>query len=165
MKLWKHTLITAFAFFGITSTVLYTSCEKDSCLDLKCRNGGACAEGFCRCPVGYEGTECETEVATKFLGRFIGHYSCPNNSPLVDTVDIWLEQSPNKVFLVEHSNVTDTMAGTVTGNVLDFEVQNQNDYRKYTRAQLDARKLTVFIEEVLNTTTGQKRTCSFIGFK
>lgn len=72
MKFWRHSLITIFAFFGIASTVLYTSCEQDSCLELKCRNGGTCAEGFCRCLEGYEGTECETPVSYKFLGFYDG---------------------------------------------------------------------------------------------
>jgi len=165
MKLWKHTLITAIAFFGITSTVLYTSCEKDSCADLKCRNGGSCAEGFCRCPVGYEGTECEIQAATKFLGRYIGHYTCPGNQPLVDTVDVWLEQYPNKVKLVEHSSIADTLSGTVAGHDLTFSTESNGNYRKYTKAEVVNQKITVYTEEVYDVTTGAKQTCSFIGFK
>jgi len=62
MKLLKYTLLPALFFIGIASSVLYTSCEKDYCTLLKCKNGGSCAEGFCRCKSGYEGTECEKPI-------------------------------------------------------------------------------------------------------
>jgi len=165
MKFWKHTLITAFAFFGISSTVLYTSCEKDACLDLRCKNGGSCADGFCRCQTGYEGTECEIKAATKFLGRFIGNYTCPATTPLKDTVDIWLTTDPNEVKFVERSRVTDTLTGIVTGNELTFEQQTNGNYWKYTKATINGNRLTAYIEEVFDATTGSKRTCNFIGFK
>ncbi len=165
MKFWKHTLITAFAFIGLSTTVLYTSCEKDSCLDLKCMNGGACVEGFCRCPSGYEGTECETQVATKFIGRFIGYYTCPDNPPIIDTVDVWLLNAPNQVKLVNLLNRADTLSGTVTGTELKFDEVVDESYRRYTKAEMNGNKMTMFIEEVLNTGTGAKRTCNFIGFK
>jgi len=165
MKFWKHTLISAFAFLGISSTVLYTSCEQDSCVDLKCRNGGACVEGFCRCPSGYEGTECETQVATKFIGRFIGHYACPDETPKVDTVDIWLLQGPNKVRFVNHLDITDTIDAIVNGTDLQVEPKVDGSYKRYTVGNIDANKLTIFAEEIFNPTTGEKKTCSFIGFK
>ena len=165
MKLWKHTMITAIAFFGITSTVLYTSCEKDACLELKCKNGGSCADGFCRCPTGYEGTECEIKAGTKFVGRFIGHYTCPGNIPLRDTVEIWMSTEPDEVTFVDHSRITDTLVGTVTGTELIFKEQSSGDYRKYTKADINANRLTAYFEEVFDVSTGSKRTCNFIGFK
>jgi hypothetical protein len=165
MKLWKHSLITAFAFIGISTTVVYTSCEKDSCLDLKCKNGGSCADGFCRCQTGFEGTECEIKAATKFLGRFIGNYTCPNTTPLKDTVDIWLQQDPNKVKFVEHSRITDTLSGTVTGINLTFSEQSSGVYRKYTTAEVLSNKLTVFVDEIYDVNTGARKACSFIGYK
>jgi hypothetical protein len=165
MKFWRYSLITAICFFTISTTVLYTSCEKDSCADLVCKNGGSCAEGFCRCQTGYEGTQCEIQTATKFLGTFIGNYTCPATTPLVDTVDIWLTQAPNKVNLVEHGHITDTIAGTVNGTELTFAEQTGNNSTKYTRAEMLANKLTVYIEEVINVSTGEKKTCNFIGFK
>jgi len=165
MKLWKHTLITAFAFFGISTAVLYTSCEKDTCADLKCRNGGSCAEGFCRCPSGYEGTECEQQAATKFLGRYIGHYSCPDNPPILDTVDIWLLQAPNKISFVAHTAIADTLTATVNGTDLNFDEKQNGNYKKYNNAELMANKISVFTEETFDPNTNQRSTCSFIGFK
>ena len=165
MKLWKHTMITAIAFFGITTSVLYTSCEKDACIDLKCKNGGSCADGFCRCPTGYEGSECQIKAATKFVGRFIGNYTCPSSIPLTDTVDIWITKDPNEVKFVGHSRITDTLTGTVTGTELTFDTQTNGNYRKYTKADVNSNRLTAYIEEVFDVTTGEKKTCNFIGFK
>lgn len=165
MKFWKHTLISAFAFLGISTTVLYTSCEQDSCVDLKCRNGGACVEGFCRCPSGYEGTECQDQVATKFLGRFIGHFTCPDNPPLIDTVDVWLKQAPNQVSFVDHLAITDTLSGTISGTDLQVNLQTGTNFRKYTTGTLNANKLEIFTETVTNVNTGEKQSCNFRGFK
>ena len=165
MKLWKHSLITAFAFIGISTTVVYTSCEKDSCIDLKCRNGGSCADGFCRCQTGFEGSECEIKAATKFLGRFIGNYTCPGNNPLTDTVDIWLLKDPNQVYFVEHSNITDTLSGTVTGVELNFQEQSSGNSRSYTHAEVLGNKLSVYVDEIYDVNTGARKACSFIGFK
>lgn len=165
MKFWKHTLITAFAFIGISTTILYTSCEKDSCTDLKCKNGGTCAEGFCRCPTGYEGTECEINAATKFLGTFYGSFACAGKQPLNDTVDIWLYQAPDKVQFVERSMITDTLIGTVSLRELTFDQQVSDNYRKFTRAEILGDRITVYTQEVYDASTGNMQNCNFIGFK
>ena len=46
--------------------------------DTVCNNGGTCNEtdGSCNCPVGYEGSNCETLSRTKFLGVFSGNETC-----------------------------------------------------------------------------------------
>jgi hypothetical protein len=165
MKLWKHTLITALAFFGISTTVLYTSCEKDSCLDLRCKNGGSCADGFCRCPTGYEGTECEIKSANKFVGTFYGNVSCGSLPPLTDTVDVFFFAEPNQLKLVQHSRITDTIVGTAVGNNLLVNQVTADSYKKNVNGVLDNNKITVYVEEVHNTNTGDKDVCYFIGFK
>lgn len=166
MKLWKHTLITAVAFFGIAGTVLYSSCEKDTCDGLQCKNGGSCAEGFCRCPVGFEGTECETMAGTKFVGMFVGNYTCPATSPLKDTVTIWFEAEPNRMKLVQTSRVHDTLVGTASKDELLFEEQTSGNYRRYTKATMQDKKLTIFLEEVQDVNNpATKKTCNFIGFQ
>jgi hypothetical protein len=130
MKLWKNTLISAMAFMGISSTVLYTSCEQDSCLDLVCKNGGSCADGFCRCQTGFEGTECEIKAGTKFIGRFIGNVKCNELPPLTDTVDIWMSQEPNQLKMVQYSRKFDTVSGTALGQAMIIPVFYNDTYRK-----------------------------------
>ena len=52
--------ITIIAF----STIL-NSCKKevivvqqDPCLNIKCQNGGSCANGSCNCTTGWSGSDC-----------------------------------------------------------------------------------------------------------
>lgn len=165
MKLWKHTLISAIAFLGVSTTVLYTSCEQDSCLDLKCRNGGACAEGFCRCPTGYEGTECEIKSADKFIGLFIGNKTCVNTPPFADTAEVFMYQEPNQVKFVLHSNIADTLTGTVVGDHLTVAEISSGNYKRNVSADVLNNKLTIYDEQIINVNTGQKTVCNFIGFK
>lgn len=69
MKKMKMYLMTAM--LGVASlSMVFTSCETDECKDVICENGGLCNEtdGSCDCPAGYEGTSCETQSISKFLG-------------------------------------------------------------------------------------------------
>ncbi len=120
MKFWKHTLVTAFAFIGISSTVLYTSCQQDSCLDLQCKNGGSCAEGFCRCTTGFEGTQCDVRANTKFLGFYQGYSRCSNEPAFIDSVVINAEKQPNRVSIHKFST-NQTYQGTVKDNVITID--------------------------------------------
>jgi hypothetical protein len=78
MKNLKSILMASFLTVGIFSTALFTSCNQDKCKDTVCNNGGTCNEtdGSCNCPVGYEGSNCETLSRTKFLGVFSGNETC-----------------------------------------------------------------------------------------
>jgi hypothetical protein len=165
MKFWKHTLITAVSFLGIATTVLYTACEKDSCTDLKCKNGGSCAEGFCRCPSGYEGSECEIKTATRFVGVFTGNTRCNQSPGIIDTLEVMMKTEPNVVKMVLHSNITDTLVGTVNGNSVAVADYNENNQAKYVNVTLDRKKITLYVENVTNVAAGTKSVCNFIGYK
>ena len=109
MKLWKHTLISAVAFLGISSTVLYTSCNDDSCLKLNCRNGGTCADNLCKCPSGYEGTQCENKIADRYIGGYVGITKVNEEPPMTDSARIFLVKypatvNPNNVIILSDPN-------------------------------------------------------------
>ena len=61
------TILIAFSAFG---AVIYTSCNRDQCKTISCAYGGVCNNGVCNCPVGYEGSNCETISRQKFLGNW-----------------------------------------------------------------------------------------------
>ncbi|PZF71001.1 hypothetical protein [Taibaiella soli] len=166
MKFWKHTLITACSFVGIASTVLYTACEKDSCTDLTCKNGGSCADGFCRCPTGFEGAQCETRTVDRFTGTYYGNSRCNALPSLVDTVVVFLKTMPNTVGLVKMSNITDTLYGTVADNDITFPAQTGNNTARYVNAVIDgnAKKITVYDQQIYDVAANKQNVCNFIGF-
>ena len=58
--------IVAAAFFS----AVYSSCNRDQCKSIVCANNGVCNRGECICPTGYGGTNCETVLRQKFLGKW-----------------------------------------------------------------------------------------------
>jgi len=82
MKFWKIRILTTLLFFGVIAIFLYSSCEKNVCDNVTCFNGGSCNAGTCRCPVGYEGSQCQTLSVARFVGTYWGTRQCiDNNSP------------------------------------------------------------------------------------
>lgn len=165
MKFWKYTLIATMAFFGIATTTVFTSCEQDSCLDLKCKNGGSCAEGFCRCPTGFEGAECEIKTADRFVGLFIGHRTCSGYPPVADTVEIFMAEEPIYVKYVLFSRKYDTLSATVEGTHLAFDEISDGVYRRDVSADYLNNQIKVFDDEIFDVNTGYRLSCNFIGSK
>ena len=116
MKLWKHTLISTLAFIGLSSTVLYTSCTDDACLKLKCRNGGTCADDKCKCPTGYEGSQCESRSADRFYGIYHGTTKINQAPPFIDSVYVRVSQYPNVIKFIRVSRADDVIEGTIGSN-------------------------------------------------
>ncbi len=55
----KNFLLLAILLFGLG--MLTTSCLKDPCADITCKNGGECIDGECDCPPEYTGEFCGEE--------------------------------------------------------------------------------------------------------
>lgn len=116
MKLWKHTLISTIAFIGIASSVLISSCTDDSCLKLKCRNGGTCADEKCKCPTGYEGTQCESVAVERFYGSYHGITKINELPPFIDSAFVTVASYPNQIIFRRGSRWDDTIRGTIGAN-------------------------------------------------
>lgn len=67
MKNLKSILLASILTVGAFTATIFTSCNPDACKDVVCANGGTCTDGNCSCPVGYEGTTCNTESKAKFI--------------------------------------------------------------------------------------------------
>lgn len=65
----KTTNFLIFFFVLLTFSVTNQSCT-DPCNDVDCGNNGTCFDGVCICDEGYEGTNCETTSATKYIGTY-----------------------------------------------------------------------------------------------
>lgn len=168
MKFWKLTLLTVCCFFAISATVLISSCEKDACTELKCKNGSACTEGFCRCQTGYEGAECETKAGTRFLGIYYGFNYCDELPALLDTADVYMVGSPNIVeFRLRKNNNQDRFRGVVEGSSLTIKDTAFGTAIRKATAVIDHNQITILVERNFNANEqpGSKSVCKFVGEK
>lgn len=165
MKFWKHSLFSAAAFLTIAGSVLYTSCEKDPCSQLSCKNGGSCADGFCRCPTGYEGAECATKTADRFLGTYVGYSRCGENPNLVDTLDVRLQAQPNILAFSLRNRGNSAGTGTASGYEILVNDDPQQNTNRFVNLVVDGKKITFFDEHVYDGTNGNKEVCQFVGYR
>ncbi len=76
MKKFRLIALSALVTVASATAIFSTSCSKDECKDVTCQNGGVCSGGNCTCPVGYEGSRCETKSRDKFVGVYTGSEIC-----------------------------------------------------------------------------------------
>ena len=62
MKQTRLVVFTTVLMICAFAAILYSSCSKDACNGVSCKNGGACVNGICSCPTGYTGTACEQSI-------------------------------------------------------------------------------------------------------
>lgn len=160
MSFWKSIFLGAAAFLAVATTVTYTACEKDACADLKCRNGGNCAEGFCRCKTGFEGAECELKVTDKFVGTYVGYNHCDDDPSLVDTLNVFFQSDPNVLRFYLRSDTTTQFTGTVSGFNIVVNDEVSDNRRRHVNTILDGKDVTVTVE---NYTGNSKTVCTFAG--
>jgi hypothetical protein len=168
MKFWKTTLLTICSFLAISGTVLIASCEKDACTELKCKNGSACTEGFCRCQTGFEGTECETKTVNRFIGTYIGFIHCDSEPDLLDTLDVFFYANPNVVELdLRKHDAGDRIRGTVEGYTITVPDDAVGTGVRKVGAVINHNDITMFVERDFNVENnpGAKTVCVFTGQK
>jgi len=64
MKKIKAFVLAVLIAIGFCSSVIYTSCNKSTCIGIVCQNGGLCLSGSCSCPSGYAGTYCDKATSS-----------------------------------------------------------------------------------------------------
>lgn len=164
MKLFKYALVAALGFFGTASIVYFSSCEADPCNDLNCKNGGSCADGYCQCPTGYEGSECEIMAADRFVGKYAGLTRCGIYPAVPDTVTIVKISDPDKVNVKGGFGRTSLLSFDATARTpaLLFSDYNDGSARVHPSATIDNKELTIYVE-TLNLETHSREVCTFIG--
>ena len=168
MKFWKTTLLSICSFLAISGTVLIASCEKDACTELKCKNGSACTEGFCRCQTGFEGSECESKTVNRFIGTYIGFNHCNEDPAVLDTLDVVFFANPNVVeFGLRNNNSGERIRGTVDGYTINVQDDPSGSGVRKVHAVIDHDKITMFLERDFNIeqNPGAKSVCTFVGEK
>jgi len=124
MKKVKSLLAIASLAFGM---FLMNACD-DPCKDVVCQNGGVCDEGDCICATGYEGTDCATEMRTKFLGTYSFIDGCYPGTPNSST------------FSTSADGITKITITNILGNTLGGTA----------KAEIDGVKITIPSQQILD---------------
>jgi hypothetical protein len=120
MKNLKSALAILVMAFGLMIT--QNSC-RDPCKDVECNNG-VCEEGTCKCDAGYEGTNCETAVRTKFLGTYAFSENCNTGQ---DSYTVTITTVDADIQKIRISNIYDaglSTEATVSGTSLTIASQS-----------------------------------------
>lgn len=109
----KHYLTLTVFFLSL----FLFSCT-DPCQDVSCGANGVCEDGTCLCDDGYEGTNCEIEARTQYLGTYEGTLTCPDQDPQAAryTFEAGTEIDEMIFFNPDDANMNSTKV-TLVGNV------------------------------------------------
>lgn len=105
--------------------LLFQSCKKDSCSAVTCSGKGTPDKDcICACNTGYEGTTCETETRTKFLGVYNFSETCnPSGSYsyliVIDTSSVAI----NKINIFNLYNQGLMVSATISGTSITIASQ------------------------------------------
>ncbi|MES2702689.1 MAG: calcium-binding EGF-like domain-containing protein [Bacteroidota bacterium] len=181
MRFWKPIILTTLSFFAVATTILVTSCEKNPCDQVDCKNGGSCGHGLCKCPTGFEGPRCEAKSVARFIGTYGGFIECDNGAQVIDSAVIWEDPAMrNFVYVLLKSDYTatgkilhgyttvneSTYAITIVNN--DSDKANSVNYLKTWTVTLQGdNKLLIHTYERNETNTDDtlEHSCYFLGFK
>jgi hypothetical protein len=164
MKNWKSILVTVLTFFTIGGMVVFTSCEKDPCSELACKNGGNCSDGYCQCPVGFEGAECDITAASRFVGKYFGSTRCENFPIEPDTVYIDLVKEPNEIQLRLGSGNTALLgfSGTARTPETHFVTHIDENITVHAYITVDGDLLALYLETIRKD-INLRQICHFSG--
>ncbi len=125
MKKMKMYLMTAM--LGVASlSMVFTSCNTDECKDVVCENGGTCNadDGSCTCPIGFEGTNCETYSTTKFAGNYSCTDVCTTGSGTY-AASMSLSSNQSSLIITNVGNLGATATATATADGNNFTIARQ----------------------------------------
>ena len=122
---------------GIVLAFLVTAagCDRNTCQNVSCPIGQACNSGQCYCSDGFEGADCQTISAQKYIGNY--NFSSENCTPITPftTANVFIQQG-NFNNQIEIYNLMGSYCTFVTaiirtdfnneGNILEIPEQNSN---------------------------------------
>lgn len=163
MKKLKTILLAGVLTAGVFSSAVFTSCNSDACADVVCSNGGACVDGTCACPTGFEGAKCETLSRDKFIGVFNGNETCTQGT---DTYAVTITTNSDKTkFNIQNLyNNVPTLTAIASANGNAFSIPSQTVGAGVTASgsgTINGNTITI----TYTVSGGATNTCTFIGNK
>lgn len=145
---------------GIASLVTYTSCTHDSCKTIMCRNGGTCVDESCKCPDGYEGSQCETISRIKFYGTYDGITKINSDPTFRDSALVYnaVDTTNRGLSTMIYSRNPERFTGNVLGNEVFFNIPGKSiTYKMVSENRIEI--------EILEYVDGKKVSTNFQGTK
>ena len=122
----RNLLVLPITFLMIT---LINCSDRRSCDDVVCGNNQSCINGNCYCLDGYEGPECQTIAAQKYVGNYTVVANCFQGSYIGSPFDfiLWDGAYPNRITFGNFMNQGSVDAFIYTspsneGNIIEFAV-------------------------------------------
>ncbi len=117
--------LSTLTFFALV-TIVFSSCEKQEqnfgpttfykpCANVVCLNGGACTDGYCFCPLGFEGEKCATRSVDKFVHTYQAFNDCYMDNKISYTASI--EADFNPIAELKLKNVSKKCSNDITAFV------------------------------------------------
>ena len=179
MKFWKPVLLSVSLLCALLTTIVYTACEKNPCNNVTCMNGGSCSNGACRCPTGWENTQCQNRTIDRYIGTYGGFSTCNNGAQTIDTafitfdggaintVSVRLKSLDPKILRGYASNNESSYSIIVTNNDSNAVAPYTSYLRTFTITLQSDSSLSIHTYERYITNIGDtvQNICSFLGHK
>ena len=111
MKLKSSAIVFSVSVCIFTVMLNFISCNKNSSPKVttivkcvSCANGGLCVDDTCRCPTGYEGSNCETITRDKYLGNWEVFEKGSTTKAAQYAVSIVAANNVNQVVIINFNN-------------------------------------------------------------
>src|SRR5690606_4399200 len=111
-----------------------------------------CADEFCRCPHGYEGTQCEIISRNKFPGYYEGQTQVNGEPVKRDFATVAANEFDKSITGLKVSIATrspEVITGRVAPNGLEVEVEPMEG-KKVTWKMDDAGRIEILIDEMID---------------
>jgi hypothetical protein len=160
MKRINVILSTIILFLMVVSSVLFNACTKDPCKSTICRNEGVCRDGQCKCKLGYEGVNCETNMYEKFIGVWDGSFRCNGNPSILVTNIVQPGAKPNEINIYNVFNQGLVLSATLDIEKITIKPQTFGNITYSGTGDLLGKYVTLFIQQ-LDSTTNKLTSCVY----
>jgi len=160
----KKISMIGISFLGMVAVVtvmFFNACTSDPCKDVNCLNGGNCVSGTCVCANGYEGTDCSTKSADKFVGTWNGVDVCSQNYTYTATIAESSTEA-DKILITNFGGFGSSVvvSGTVSGTAFSVPGQVFGTVTISGSGSISSDGLTITINYTANDTQGGNTTCN-----
>ena len=111
--------------FGFIILIQIASCERRTCTDVVCGVNQQCSQGNCYCQDGYEGSNCNTESAQKYVGNYNVSEACYSSTSNFFNYTCYITADP---FYINRVQINNLFGQTTATGVIHTDQNNLGNY-------------------------------------